>query len=90
MIESEEGTQNVAYDSYALYDITTLHHCIALGDGAQANNDYQLTFVANGRQFSAIMTPDEHKIVDRVVRRAVEKKNLSVGLSALTATTTGN
>ncbi len=50
-----------------------MNYCIALGDGAQANDcDYQLSIGANGGQYSTVMTPKEWEVVNRVVRRAVE------------------
>ncbi len=50
-----------------------MNHCIALGDGAQANDcDYQFSISTNGGQYSTVMTPEEYEVVNRVVRRAIE------------------
>lgn len=53
-------------------------NCIALGEGAVATEPYQLVLrvrLAPGRepvQLETVMTPEEHAVVSRVVRRLVE------------------
>lgn len=57
------------------YDLTDQHHVIVLGKGANANQSYEFVFkLDDGYTIRTIMSPDEHEVILRVLKRAMQDR----------------